>query len=51
MDLNIVSSEHSKQVFLNSKFDKIDPKTNQKIGVVELQKPIEVLLEGANLDI
>ncbi len=51
MDLNIVSSEHSKQVFLNSKFDKIDPKTNQKIGVIELQKPIEVLLEGANLDI
>tara|TARA_Y100000385_G_C13088686_1_gene637670 strand:- start:1633 stop:2946 length:1314 start_codon:yes stop_codon:yes gene_type:complete len=51
MDLNIVSSEHSKQVFLNSKFDKIDPKTNQKVGVIELQKPIEVLLEGANLDI
>jgi len=51
MDLNVVSSEHSKQVFLNSKFDKVDPKTKQKIGVVELQKPIEVLLEGANLDV
>ena len=51
MDLNIVSSEHSKQVFLNSKFNKVDPKTNQNIGVVEMQKPIEVLLEGANLNI
>ena len=51
MDLNIVSSEHSKQVFLNSKFDKVDPKTNQKISVIELLKPIEVLLEGADLNV
>ena len=51
MDLNIVSSEHSKNVFLNSKFDKVDPKTNQKVGVVELLKPVEVLLEGVNLDV
>tara|TARA_R110002051_G_scaffold324103_1_gene420048 strand:- start:550 stop:1878 length:1329 start_codon:yes stop_codon:yes gene_type:complete len=50
MDINIVSSEHSKQVFLNSKFDKFDQKTNQKVGIAELSKPIEVLLEGANLD-
>ena len=51
MDLNIVSSEHSKNVFLNSKFDKIDQNTQQKVGTVELTKPIEVLLEGANLDV
>ena len=51
MDLNIVSSEHSKRVFLNSKFDKMDQNTQQKVGVVELTKPIEVLLEGANLDV
>jgi len=51
MDVNIVSSEHSKQVFLSSKFDKVDPKTNQKIETVEIKKPIEVLLEGANLDV
>ena len=30
MDLNIVSSEHSKQVFLNSKFDKKDQNTNPR---------------------
>ena len=51
MDMNIVSSEHSKQVFTTSKFDKYDPNTKQKIGIIELQKPIEVLLEGANLNI
>ena len=51
MDLNIVSSEHSKNVFLSSKFEKLDQNTKQKIGVVEMQKPIEVLLEGANLDL
>ncbi len=51
MDLNIVSSEHSKQVFLQSKFEKVDKKTNQKSGIIELTKPIEVLLEGIDLDI
>jgi len=51
MDLNIVSSEHSKQVFLQSKFERVDKKTNQKSGIIELTKPIEVLLEGIDLDI
>lgn len=50
MDLNIVSSNHAKQVFENSKFEQHDQRTNQKIGVVELQKPVEVLFEGANLN-
>jgi len=51
MNLNIVSSEHSKQVFLNSVYDKMDQNTNQKIGVTKIEKPIEVLLEGADLDL
>ena len=51
MNLNVVSSEHSKQVFLNSKFDRMDSKSNQKVGEIKIEKPIEVLLEGANLDI
>tara|TARA_A100000172_G_C3017566_1_gene102019 strand:- start:114 stop:1019 length:906 start_codon:yes stop_codon:yes gene_type:complete len=29
----------------------MDQNTQQKVGIVELNKPIEVLLEGANLDI
>ena len=45
MDLNIVSSEHSKQSFLNSVYQ--HPQTKQEVRV---EKPIEVLFEGANLD-
>tara|TARA_R110001606_G_scaffold367498_1_gene523048 strand:+ start:1526 stop:2836 length:1311 start_codon:yes stop_codon:yes gene_type:complete len=51
MNINLVSSKHSKDVFLNSKFDRMDSKTNQKVGEIRIEKPIEVLLEGANLDV
>ena len=51
MDLNIVSSEHSKKVFQESKFERRNKETNASEGVVELNKPVEVLFEGANLDI
>ena len=50
MDLNLVSSEHSKQVALSSNFDKFDNKTKQKVGHLKLEKPIEVLFEGLDLD-
>lgn len=51
MDLNIVSSEHSKKVFKDSKFEKRNKQTNALEGMVELTKPMEVLFEGANTDI
>ena len=51
MDLNIVSSEHAKKVFQESKFEKRNKETNVLEGVVELNKPIEVLFEGVNTDI
>ena len=51
MDLVLTSSEHSKTVFKNTKYDAHDQNTNQKIGEVKLEKPIEVLIEGANLEI
>ena len=50
MDLNIVSSNHAKQVFLNSKFEIKNNQTNQTQGMLELNKPIEVLFEGIDLD-
>jgi hypothetical protein len=50
MDLNIVSSEHAKTTFINSKFEQKDQKTNQTIRTIELLKPIEVLFEGADLE-
>jgi len=45
MDLNLVSSEHSKQVFLHTKAK--DTQSNQ---VLELTKPVEVLFEGVDLN-
>ena len=50
MDLNIVSSEHAKNTFINSKFEQKNQQTNQTLGTIELQKPVEVLFEGADLD-
>ena len=49
MDLNIVSSEHSKQSFLNSVFEKKNQQ-GQVLGEIRVTKPIEVLFEGANLN-
>ena len=51
MDLNIVPSEHSKNVFLNTNYDRMDNRTKQKVGVLKCEKPIEVLFEGADLNI
>ena len=49
MDLNLVSSEHSKQSFLNSVYERRNKK-GDVIGQVQIEKPIEVLFEGVNLD-
>jgi len=52
MDMNWVSSNHAKKVFESSRFDKIDKRTNKSTGQsIVLNKPIEVIFEGVNLDI
>ena len=51
MDLNIFTSEFSKAGFENIKYDKRDQKTNQDLGVLKLEKPSEVLFEGADPEI
>jgi glycosyltransferase involved in cell wall biosynthesis len=51
MDLNIVSSEHSKTIFENSTFEKRNSQTNNLEGVIKLEKPVKVLFEGVNTDI
>jgi glycosyltransferase involved in cell wall biosynthesis len=48
MDLTLTSSEHSKKVFQASKFEQKN-QTGQTVGLVELNKPIEILFEGADL--
>jgi hypothetical protein len=51
MDLVLTSSEHSKKTFIDTVLAKVDQRTNQQIGEVKIEKPIEVLFEGANIDI
>ena len=51
MDLTFTSSEHSKKVFVESKFEIRNKETNALEKNVSLEKPVEVLLEGANTDI
>ena len=50
MDLNLVSSIHSKNVALSSTFEKKDNNTNQTIGHTKCTKPVEVLFEGLDLN-
>ena len=49
MDLNLVSSEHAKNVFLGTKLDAFDSKTKQKIKELKVEKPVEVLFEGIDV--
>jgi len=49
MDLNLVSSHHSKNVAQQTSFEKKDQQ-GQIIGNVKLERPIEVLFEGLDLD-
>ena len=52
MDMNWVSSVHAKTVFESSRFDKIDKRTKKSTGQsIVLNKPLEVIFEGANLDV
>jgi glycosyltransferase involved in cell wall biosynthesis len=50
MNLNLVSSEHAKRVFEQSTFERRNNQTQQVEAVVKLEKPIQVLFEGADLN-
>ena len=49
MDLNLVSSNHSKNVALATQFEKRNQQ-GQVIGAVKTTKPVEVLFEGLELN-
>jgi hypothetical protein len=51
MDLVLTSSEHSKKTFVDTVMQKVDQRTNQVLGETKVEKPIEVLFEGANTEI
>jgi len=50
MDLLVVTSEHSKKGFIDTTFDAIDNKTQQKTGELKLEVPVKVLFEGLDLN-
>ena len=53
MDLVITVSEHSKMGFVGAKYDKVQNLPDgkqQKVGELKLEKPIEVLFEGLEID-
>ena len=51
MDLVIVPSNHSKDVFKVTRYDKIDEESKEKVGELKAIAPIEVLFEGADTKI
>ena len=54
MDLVIVPSEHSKDSIVKTIYDKMENLPSgeqQKIGELQVNKPVEVLFEGANTEI
>jgi glycosyltransferase involved in cell wall biosynthesis len=51
MDLTLVPSKFTKDVLLNSKYQKMDKNTKQPIGTLQVDKPIEVVFEGLDLNV
>jgi len=51
MNMVIVPSEHSKKSLLETVYDAVDKRTQQKTGQLSVQKPIEVLFEGADTSV
>ena len=51
MDMNIVPSNFTKEVFEACVYDRIDNNTKKVLGSIKNEKPIEVLFEGADTTI
>jgi hypothetical protein len=51
MNLVLTSSEHSKKTFLDTVMQKVDQRTNQVLGETKIEKELEVLFEGADIEI
>jgi len=51
MDLILGSSNHTLNSFKQSTFEKRDKNSNQLVGYVKVEKPMEVIFEGIDIDI
>lgn len=50
MNLVLASSQHAKDVILNTSFEGRDKNTNQVIKIIKAETPIEVLFEGVDIE-
>lgn len=50
MNITLVSSNHAKTIFEQTAYQKKDKNTNQVIQNIKVEKPIEVLFEGVDLN-
>jgi glycosyltransferase involved in cell wall biosynthesis len=50
MNVTLVSSRHAKQVLETTTYDERNKQTNQLTGKLKLEKPVEVLFEGVDLN-
>lgn len=50
MDLLIVPSKFTKDTLEKTVYEKLDKNTHKSVGQLQLEKPVEVLFEGVNLD-
>ena len=51
MDMTIFTSEFSRKSFLDVNYNKVDKNTQQQVGTLTMEKPSEVLFEGADPEI
>ena len=51
MDLIITPSEFTKDVLIKTSYSQVDKNTQQVLGEIRLQKPVEVLFEGVDLGV
>ena len=51
MDLIIGSSNHTLEVFKKSAYEKKDKNTDQTIGIVKIEKPLEAIFEGIDINV
>jgi len=51
MHHNIVPSKFARDVFMNTKYNKVDKNTNQPLGELKIERPIDVLFEGVDINL
>lgn len=51
MDVTFVSSNFSKEALEKSSYEQRDQQTNQLVRTIKLEKPLEVLFEGADIEL